>query len=98
MVNSNSIRILKTNVLVRPRLFSWQEVESADYATYIENLRGLGMPENTIRDIIIADVDQLFVRRRREAEVEQDMEWWRAQPSAAYQSNALSRVFAIEEE
>jgi len=95
-VNSNSIRIIKTNVLVRPRLFTWEEVESADYPTYIQNLRGIGMPENTIRDIIIADVDQLFTRKRRELMASQDIEWWRAQPSASYESNVVARTSALE--
>ena len=93
LVYSNGLRIVKTNVLVRPRLFNWQEVEAADYPTYIDNLRGIGMPEPTIRDIIIADVDQLFIRKRRELASQQDIEWWRSQPSADFQSNALARAF-----
>jgi hypothetical protein len=97
-VASNNIQILKTNVLIRPRLFNWNEVESADYAEYIRNLRGIGMPEATIRDVIIADVDQLFIRKRRELAAQQDTEWWRAQPSAAFQSNQLAQAFALDEE
>ena len=95
---SNGLRIIKTNVLLRPRAFAWQEVEAQDYPTYIENLRALGMPESTIRDIIIAEVDQLFVKKRRDEAVKQDMEWWRAVPSAQYQSNVLARAEALEEE
>src|SRR2546421_2333959 len=58
-LNSNGIRFIsKTNILIRPRAFSWQEVESPDYAVYVENLRALGMPDTTVRDIIVADVDQ----------------------------------------
>jgi hypothetical protein len=43
--------------------FHWREVESADYRVYIENLRNLGCPEETIRDIVVADVSELFRRR-----------------------------------
>ena len=74
--NSNLPRmIVKTNVLLRPRVFSWQEVESPDYAVYVENLRALGMPDTTIRDIIVADVDQLFAKRFRADAAQQDVEW-----------------------
>lgn len=96
-VGSNFLpRIVKTNVLVRPRAFTWREIESPDYATYVQNLRELGMPEPTIRDIIVADVDQLFIRRKREEDAKQDMEWWRATPSPAVQSNILARTQALE--
>jgi LysM repeat protein len=96
--NSNTPRIIKTNILVRPRFFNWEEVESGDYAIYIQNLRGIGMPENTIRDVIIADIDQLFTQRRRELAAQQDLEWWRSRPSESYQSNALAGAYALEQE
>ena len=38
-------------------------MESEDYHQYIANLRSLGCPEQTIRDIIIADVNKLFAAR-----------------------------------
>jgi LysM repeat protein len=98
-VNSNYLpRIVKTNVLVRPRAFTWREIESPDYATYVQNLRELGMPEPTIRDIIVADVDQLFIKRKREEDSKQDLEWWRATPSPTVQSNILARTQALENE
>lgn len=97
-VSSNLVRIVKTNVLVRPRAFTWQEVESPDYAVYIQNLRALGMPETTIRDIIVADVDQLFSKRQRDEGAKRDVEWWRATPSPEMQSNTVARAEAIEAE
>lgn len=45
--------------------FDWRLVESEDYKKYIANLRSIGCPEETIRDIIIADVDKLFETRRQ---------------------------------
>ena len=44
--------------------FQWGQLESTDYRTYIANLRGIGCPEQTIRDIITADVDSVFAKRR----------------------------------
>jgi hypothetical protein len=43
--------------------FHWAQLESADYRVYLANLRGLGCPESTVRDILIADVNDLFIGR-----------------------------------
>jgi len=43
--------------------FHWREVEAEDYREYIAKLRGIGCPEPTIRDIIIADIDKLYEPR-----------------------------------
>ena len=40
--------------------FHWGQLESEDYRTYIARLRSIGCPEQTIRDIIIADLDKVF--------------------------------------
>ena len=48
--------VFQTN-LVR---MTWSNLESADYRAYIANLRATGCPEETIRDIIIADVNKLY--------------------------------------
>jgi len=44
--------------------FRWSEIESDDYRKYIANLRAVGCPENTIKDIILTDVMKLFAARR----------------------------------
>ncbi len=43
--------------------FHWAQLESADYRIYLANLRGIGCPETTVRDILIADVNDLFNAR-----------------------------------
>lgn len=56
----------------------WRSIESDDYATYVANLRRIGCPEATIRDILLADIDQLFAARRRALESPPaDWEFWR---------------------
>src|SRR6266540_412681 len=40
--------------------FHWSQIEASDYPTYIANLRAIGCPEETIRDIVTADVASLF--------------------------------------
>ncbi|MBI2924266.1 MAG: sigma-70 family RNA polymerase sigma factor [Verrucomicrobia bacterium] len=46
--------------------FDWREVESPDLRQYIAKMRAIGVPEATIRDIIIAGVNRLYAPRRKE--------------------------------
>jgi hypothetical protein len=54
---------LMTNVVVATNDFRWSQLEAEDYRDYIARLRAVGCPEQTIRDIIIADVDKLLAPR-----------------------------------
>ena len=40
--------------------FRWSQIESEVYAKYIKNLRSVGCPESTIRDIVEADINELY--------------------------------------
>jgi hypothetical protein len=60
--------------------FDWRQVESADYKEYIANLRAIGCPEQTIKEIIIADVNDLFSARRAAITRTNHYEYWRANP------------------
>jgi hypothetical protein len=69
-VQTNQIRTADKARSVRPltlevatNAFHWGSVESPDYREYIANLRAIGCPEETVRDIIIADVNKLFASR-----------------------------------
>src|SRR3989442_637802 len=86
----------KTNVVVRRQNFTWDEIESADYATYISNLRAIGCPEATIRDIIVADVNQLFARRRATEVVGAEQQWWRSEPDPEVTQAASEKLNALE--
>src|SRR5688572_24642317 len=54
--------------------FHWRDVESADYKEYIAKLRDIYCPEETIRDIIIADVNKLYAPREAALKVPGDEE------------------------
>ncbi|HYV27809.1 MAG TPA: hypothetical protein VFA77_09765 [Candidatus Eisenbacteria bacterium] len=43
--------------------FTWSSVEAANYKEYIANLRAIDCPEETIRDLILADVNKLYAPR-----------------------------------
>ena len=88
----------QTNVVVRRQFFSWDEVESSDYPTYIENLRQIGCPEQTIRDIIIADINALFAKRRATELVTSEQQWWRPEPDPAIVQAATEKATALETE
>ncbi len=70
----------RPNIVVRRQFFSWHEVESPDYPTYIANLRDISCPEQTIRDIIIADVNSLYAKRRARELITPEQQWWRLEP------------------
>lgn len=90
--------IIKTNVVLRHQFLSWSHVESPDYATYIANLRSIGCPEQTIRDIIIADVNSLYARRRATEILTPQQEWWRSEPSPQVVKLAADKYLALEKE
>ena len=79
--------------LVRPltvqlstNAFHWGTVESPDYREYIANLRAIGCPEETIRDIVIADVNKLFAGRVTALYPSaKDYKFWRVQDRAMRQ-------------
>lgn len=57
--------------------FRWSQLESEDYRTYITRLRRIGCPEQTIRDIVIADLDKLMAAEVREIEaVNEAPKYW----------------------
>lgn len=89
---------IKTNVVVRRQFFSWSEVESADYPTYIANLRGIGCPEQTIRDIIIADVNTLYARRLATEVATPSQQWWRSEPDPSVIQAAAAKTRALNDE
>ncbi|HKQ36528.1 MAG TPA: hypothetical protein VJ063_00540 [Verrucomicrobiae bacterium] len=52
---------VKPPVVVTPsKGFHWNQVESSDFQQYMSNLRGIGCPEETIRDLVIAEINKLY--------------------------------------
>ena len=98
VTDADAVPLVKTNVLVRKQFFSWQEVESDDYPTYIANLHDIGCPEQTIRDIIIADVNAVYARKRATELVTADQQWWRSEPDPAIVKAAAARSNELDQE
>src|SRR5256885_2547460 len=83
-----------TNIVLRRQFFSWRSVESDDYPTYVANLREIGCPEQTIRDIIIADVNSLYSRRRGLEIVTPEQQWWRPEDRKSTRLNSSHLVIS----
>ena len=77
----------RTVVTTKKIPFQWLQLESEDYAVYIENLRAIGCPEETIRDIIVAEIDALYANKRNDEVGSLDMEWWRSRPSREFENS-----------
>ncbi len=53
-------RSIGAPVLARAGQFHWSQLESTNFLTYVANLRAVGCPEQTLRDIIGAEVQALY--------------------------------------
>jgi hypothetical protein len=77
--------------------FHWSDIESDDYRRYIANLRGVGCPEVVIRDLIAAELTQLFSRRAASIWERPQRQYWqkwrqiRPDPAQRKQLMALER-------
>lgn len=88
----------KTNVVVRRQHFSWNEVESDDYRTYINNLKKIGCPENTIRDIILAEVTHFFEQRKATEIRTPEQQWWKSEPDMDLLQSVADQIRKLEAE
>lgn len=81
--------------------FDWHQVESADYRTYVKNLRAIGCPEETVKDIVTADLLQAFAARRAKimAERYQDFQFWKSDSiESSVRSQLETRRREVDEE
>lgn len=85
---ASEVKIEKRIVTVtRTNEFRWSQLEPEDYRTYIERLRSVGCPEQTIRDIVIADVDKLLAPRLRAAAPgRKDLPYWQSEEKELWTS------------
>jgi hypothetical protein len=90
--------VVKTNVLVRRENFTWEQVQSTNYLTLIKNLRAIGCPEQTIRDIVTSDVNRIYARRRVTEVVYPNYQWWKSSPDPALVDAAEEKIRSLETE
>jgi hypothetical protein len=61
-------------------VFRWDKVESTNYLEYVVNLRRIGCPERTIRDLIVAEIDPLYAPRREQLLRDRHLVWSEEDP------------------
>lgn len=88
----------RARLVVRRQFFSWHDLESPDYPIYIANLRAIGCPEQTIKDIIIADVNSLYSRRLATELVTPEQQWWRSEPDTNVMEVAAEKARDLDDE
>jgi hypothetical protein len=74
------------------------DVGSADYLAYLHNLERVGCPAHHRRAIVLADVEELFARKRLDEAVRHDFEWWRAEPQPIVATLLHQRGAELREE
>lgn len=56
-----------------PATFRWSQLEStSDYRIYVKNLRSIGCPEQTLRDIVMGNVDRAFSAERTQLSLDEN--------------------------
>lgn len=94
-------RVQRTNVIevatnrVDAPGFHWSRIETNDYDAFVANLRAVGCPEQTIRHIVLADVEELFARRLADAE-EPEFFWATESQRVAWARRKMERRGALE--
>ncbi len=57
--------------------FHWSQLESADYRQYVANLKAIGCPWETLKDMIIADINTLYSPKLAKLRLDPGFEqWW----------------------
>src|SRR5205823_9548079 len=75
-----------------PARFDWQSLASPDLRQYVANLRAVQCPEETIRDILLAEVNRQYGSRERALKVRaEDRQPWES--VAAYEKRSNESKF-----
>ncbi len=70
-----SQRVARTRASANERPTPWRQIEASDPGRFAANLRGIGCPEQTIRDIIVLQICRHYRGRVLELETESARNW-----------------------
>jgi hypothetical protein len=91
-------RPVVATALSAPARFSWRMIESDDYRRYLANLRKVECPEYLVRDILVADLDDLYATRKRSGNNPCIPPWQGADDRRATDRRRLGEQYALEAE
>ena len=86
------------NAVLTQKKFNFEQIESSDYQTYIKSLRAVGCPEDKVRYIIMADINELFAKKRKDVAITNDSKWWKAQTDIMIANALQQKGRELEEE
>src|SRR5687767_3122734 len=87
----------RSTAVVSTDAFRWSQLESSDFHQYMANLREIGCPEETIRDLIIAEVDKMFAPRFMALAADtQKVDYWRTRSKS--NSPVVTQLRALQDE
>jgi hypothetical protein len=78
--------------------FRWSDVESTDYRQYIANLRAIGCPEATIRDLIVADLNGLYSARMQAIWQRPVWVYWKKSRNSSPTPDQVRQLMALDRE
>ncbi len=55
----------QTDLVTSAPAFDWSKIESADFPTYIANLRAMNCPESTLHDIIAGELETIYAEKKK---------------------------------
>src|SRR5262245_12051804 len=87
----------QATTIVSNTAFNWRMIESDDYRQYVSNLQAIGCPERTIRDIIVADIDELY-RTKTNFATSIAPPWQNADGRRAQNRERIAKVMALRAE
>ena len=87
-----------TNALPEPPPFLWRDIESTNYLDYISRLRGVGCPEAIIKDLITADVAQVYATRAAAIWQPVPNEYWKKVRNDRPDADQLKRLIQLDQE
>jgi hypothetical protein len=90
--------VTRTNVVVRHENFTWEQVTSTNYLEFVKNLRAIGCPEQTVRDIVTSEINRVYARRRVTDVVYPNYQWWRSDPDPELVEAANNKIQSLEAE
>ncbi len=66
-VMASAVKPADAAVPVKTPPFHWSQIETTDFAAFVHNLRDIGCPEQTLRDIVAGELEEIYALKRHEA-------------------------------
>jgi hypothetical protein len=52
--------------IIKTQTFQWSQLDAPDFDTFVKNLRGIGCPEATIRDIVAGELTEIYAGKHQQ--------------------------------